>query len=92
MTLTRPSGQSTVTPSTTTHRTGLLMQRTTSYRTADDRLLLEEPTAAFRLTPRCERLPAELGVPAGRQVRVELRDVDGHLLDSLTFIVPSIDG
>ena len=67
------------------------MQRTASYRTTDDRLLLEESTGVFRLTPRCERCPAELGVPAGRQVRVELRDADGHLLDSLTFIVPSID-
>jgi hypothetical protein len=68
------------------------MQRTVSYRTADDRLLLEEPTGVFRLSPRCERRPAELGVPAGRQVRVELRDADGHLLDSLTFIVPPING
>jgi hypothetical protein len=67
------------------------MQRTASYRTVDDRLLLEEPTAAFRLTPRSERRPADLGIPAGNEVRVELRDADGHLLDSLTFIVPSVD-
>lgn len=68
------------------------MQRTASYRTSDNRLLLEEATGVFRLTPGCERRPAELGVPAGKQVRVELRDVDGHLLDSLTFVVPSIEG
>lgn len=65
------------------------MERTLMYRTSDDgRLLLQEPTAVFRLNPRCERRPAELGVPAGRQVRVELRDDGGHLLDSLTYQVP----
>jgi hypothetical protein len=68
------------------------MQRTASYRSSDKLLLLEERTGVFRLTPQCARRPAELGVPAGRQVHVELRDDDGHLLDSLTFIVPSIDG
>ena len=62
------------------------MERTLSYRTVDDgRLLLEEPTAAFRLTPLSERRPADLGVPAGQQVRVELRDDGGHLLDSRTY-------
>ena len=63
------------------------MQRTLSYRTFDDgRLLREEHTIAFRLTPLCERLPAALGVPAGKQVRVELLDDGGHLLDSLTYV------
>jgi hypothetical protein len=66
------------------------MKRNLSYRTTDDgQLLLEEPTVVFRLTPRCERRPAELGVPAGKRVRVELRDDGGHLLDSLTYVVPS---
>jgi hypothetical protein len=64
------------------------MPRTLSYRTTDDgRLLLEEHTVAFRLTPLCERPPAALGVPAGKQVRVELLDDGGHLLDSMTFVV-----
>lgn len=63
------------------------MRRTLSYRTSDDGLLLrEEHTAAFRLTPLCERLPATLGVPAGKRVRVELLDDGGHLLDSLTYV------
>lgn len=69
------------------------MQRTLSYRTIDDgRLLLEERTVVFRLTPQSERCQAELGVPAGRQVRVELRDDGGHLLDSLSYVVPPTDG
>ena len=64
------------------------MRRTLSYRSSDDgRLLREEPTFVFRLTPQCELLPAELGVPAGTQVRVERRDDGGHLLDSLTYVV-----
>ncbi|MGB3440898.1 MAG: hypothetical protein WBA97_19290 [Actinophytocola sp.] len=66
------------------------MERFLSYRTADDgRLLREESTAAFRLSQRCERHPAELGVSAGHQVRVELRDDSGHLLDSLTYVATS---
>lgn len=66
------------------------MERTLSYRTADDgRLLLEEPTDAFRLSPRCERRPEELGVSAGTRVRVELRDDGGHLLDWLHYVAPS---
>jgi hypothetical protein len=68
------------------------MKRTMSYRTTEnDRLLLEEPTVVFRLTPGCERCPAELGVSAGNQVRVELRDDGGHLLDSLTYIATPSD-
>jgi len=64
------------------------MQRTLSYRTSDDRsLLLDERTVVFRLTPQCERGAAELGVSAGRQVRVELLDEGGHLLDALTYFV-----
>jgi hypothetical protein len=69
------------------------MRRTLSYRTTDDgRLLLEEKTVVFRLTPQCERGTAELGVPAGRQVRLELLDDGGHLLDSLTYVVSPTDG
>lgn len=63
------------------------MERTLSYRAADDsRLLLEEPTGVFRLTPQSERSPADLGITAGQRVRVELRDDGGHLLDSLTYV------
>jgi hypothetical protein len=62
------------------------MTRTLSYRTREDgRLLLEEPTIVFRLNARCERPPTELGIPAGEQVRVDLRDAGGHLLDTLTY-------
>jgi hypothetical protein len=69
------------------------MKRTMSYRTTEnDLLLLEEPTVVFRLTPRCERHPAELGVTAGKQVRVELRDDGGHLLDSLTYVATPAEG
>lgn len=69
------------------------MRRTLCYRALDDgSLLLEEHTAVFRLTPRCERGAAELGVPAGKPVRVELLDDGGHLLDYLTYVVPTSDG
>lgn len=69
------------------------MQRTLSYQACDDgRVLLEEATFAFRLTSGCERPPVALGVPAGKQVRVELHDDGGHLLDSMTYVVPATDG
>lgn len=69
------------------------MQRTLSYRATDDgSLLLEEHTVVFRLTSQCERGAAELGVSAGRQVRLELLDDGGHLLDSLTYVVPPTGG
>jgi hypothetical protein len=66
------------------------VQRTVNFRACDnDSLLLKEHTLAFRLTPACERSAGELGVPAGRQVRVELLDDGGHLLDSRIYLVPS---
>ena len=69
------------------------MRRTMSYRTSDDgSVLLEEPTVVFRLTPQCERNAAELGVSAGTQVRVELLDDGGHLLDSLVYVVSPAGG
>jgi hypothetical protein len=69
------------------------MQRTLSYRATDDgSLLLEEHTVVFRLTPQRERGAAELGVSAGRKVRLELLDDGGHLLDSLTYVVPPTGG
>ena len=62
------------------------MQRIVCFRAADDQsLLLEESSLAFRLTPGCERGAGELGVSSGRQVRVELLDDSGHLLDSWTY-------
>ena len=68
------------------------MRRTLSYRTTDDgSILLEENTVVFRLTPQCERGAAELDVSAGRQVRLELLDDGGHLLDSLTYVVRGSD-
>jgi hypothetical protein len=69
------------------------MWRTPSYRTTDDgRLRVEEHAVVFRLTPQRERGAADLGVPAGRQVRLELLDDGGHLLDSLAYDVPPTDG
>jgi hypothetical protein len=50
---------------------------------------MQEHTFAFRLTPACERSAGQLGVLAGRRVRVELLDDGGHLLDSLIYLVPS---
>jgi hypothetical protein len=65
------------------------MKRTLSYRNSDDgSLLRNEHTVVFRLTPQNERGAAELGVCAGKQVRVELLDDGGHLLDSLTYAAP----
>jgi hypothetical protein len=69
------------------------VQRTLSYRTTDDgSLLLKEHTVVFRLAPQCERDAVDLGVSAGRQVRLELLDDGGHLLDSLTYVVPQRGG
>jgi len=53
---------------------------------------LGERTIAFRLTPRCERGAAALGVRAGERVLVELLDDGGHLLDSFAYVVSPIDG
>jgi hypothetical protein len=69
------------------------MQRNLCFRASDDgSVLLEEHTLAFRLTPGCERRAEELGVSAGRRVRVELLDERGHLLDSWTYLVPPTEG
>lgn len=69
------------------------MQRTLSYRTYDEgQLLLDEHTVVFRLPPQYQRGATDLGIPAGERVRVELLDDGGHLLDSLTYVVPPIDG
>ena len=64
------------------------MRRTVAHRNADDgRLLLEEQTFVFRLSEDAARRPADLGVSAGTDVRVELLDDSGHLLDSMTYVV-----
>jgi hypothetical protein len=69
------------------------VQRTVCFRACDnDSLLLKEDTLAFRLTPGCERGTGELGVSAGRRVRVELLDDGGHLLDSRIYLVPPAEG
>ena len=68
------------------------MQRTVCFRASDnDGLLLEEHTLAFRLTPGCERGAAELGVPAGTRVRVELLELSQLVLGTPPQIaVPGI--
>jgi hypothetical protein len=76
----------------TARRDGHPVQRTLCFRTCDnDRLLLQEHTLAFRLTPGCERGAEPLGVTAGTRVRVELLDDAGHLLDWRTYYVPPTD-
>jgi hypothetical protein len=58
------------------------MQHILRFGTGDDgRVLFEEPTLAYGLVCGYERGAAELGVPAGRRVRMELLDDAGHLLD-----------
>jgi hypothetical protein len=65
------------------------MQHTLRFRAGDDeRVLLEEHTLAYGLMSGYERNAAALGVPAGRQVRVELLDDGGRLLDWRTYVVP----
>jgi hypothetical protein len=68
--------------------------RHTQHFLADDdgRVLLEEDTFAYGLAYGYERSAAQLGVPAGRQVRVELLDDGGHLLDRRTYLVPVTTG
>lgn len=62
--------------------------RHTVYFLADDdeQVLLSEDTLAFGLPGGYERSSTKLGIPAGRQVRVELRDAGGHLLDRRTYL------
>jgi hypothetical protein len=69
------------------------MSRTMTYRTTEKpSLLLDEDTVAFRLTQQCERSAAQLGVPAGTRVRVELLNDGGHLLDFLNYVASPVDG
>jgi hypothetical protein len=60
------------------------MQHTLRFRD-DETVLLEEYTLAYGLACGYERGAAELGVPAGRQVRMELLDDAGRLLDWRTY-------
>jgi hypothetical protein len=62
------------------------MQHTLRFRD-DDTVLFEEHTLAYGLVCGYERGAAELGVPAGKQVRMELLDNTGHLLDWRTYHV-----
>lgn len=65
------------------------MQHTLRFLAGDDgRVLREETTLAYGLMSGYERDPAALGLPAGTQVRVELLDDAGHLLDWRNYIVP----
>lgn len=57
----------------------------------DRNVLLEEHTLAYGLASGYERSARQLGVPAGTQVRVELLDAAGHLLDWRTYLVPVTD-
>jgi len=64
------------------------MRRTLRFRACDDeRVLLEASTLAYRLHAGYELCAAELDVPAGMNVRIELLDVSDHLLDRRTYVV-----
>lgn len=65
------------------------MQHTLRFRACDDgSVLLEEQTIAYGLASGYQRSAAELGVLAGSQVRVELLDHNGRLLDWRTYLPP----
>jgi hypothetical protein len=64
------------------------MRNTVHFLTDDDEhVLLREQTLAYGLASGYSRSAAELSTPAGKQVRVELRDDSGHLLDWRTYLV-----
>jgi hypothetical protein len=67
------------------------MQHTLRFRD-DDTVLLEEHTLAYGLACGYERGATELGVPAGRQMRMELLDDAGQLLDWRTYQVAVTGG
>ena len=67
------------------------MQHTLRFRD-EDTVLLEEHTLAYGLACGYERGATELGVPAGRQVRMELLDDTGYLLDWRTYRVAVTGG
>jgi hypothetical protein len=58
----------------------------------DDTVLLEERTLAYGLACGYERGAAELGIPTGRWVRMELLDDAGRLLDWRTYQVSVTGG
>jgi len=64
------------------------MRNTVHFLTADnEHVLLEEQTLAYGLPAGYERSAAQLSTPEGSQVRVELRDENGHVLDWRTYVV-----
>jgi hypothetical protein len=67
------------------------MQHTLRFRD-EDTVLREEHTLAYGLACGYERSATELGVPAGRQVRMELLDDTGYLLDWRTYQVSVTSG
>lgn len=56
----------------------------------NENVLLEASTLAYRLHAGYELGAAELNVPAGERVRIELLDDSDHLLDRRTYIVPAL--
>ncbi|HEY3261734.1 MAG TPA: hypothetical protein VGJ95_15955 [Pseudonocardiaceae bacterium] len=58
----------------------------------DDSLLLQEQTIAYGLISGYEHGAAELGVIAGRLVRMELLDHNGELLDRRIYQVSVTGG
>lgn len=67
------------------------MQHTLRFRD-EDTVLFEEHTLAYGLVCGYERGATDLGVPAGRQVRMELLDDTGHLIDCRTYEVAVTGG
>jgi hypothetical protein len=69
------------------------MRHTLRFRACDDgSVLLQEHTLAYGLVSGYERCAAELGVLAGRRVRMELLDEGGRLLDWRTYSVSESGG
>jgi hypothetical protein len=69
------------------------MQHTLRFRACDDGSVpVEERTLAYGLACGYERGAAELGVLAGRRVRMELLDDSGRLLDWRTYVVSMTGG
>jgi hypothetical protein len=69
------------------------MRHTLRFRDCDDgSILLQEDTLAYGLVSGYERCAAELGVIAGRRVRMELLDDADRLLDWRTYSVSESGG
>lgn len=63
------------------------MRHTLRFLNCDNEVvLLEEHTLAYGLVCGYEHGAVDLGVPPGSQVRMELLDDNGYLLDSRTYL------